>query len=391
MKVSKKILLLLSFALIISLSTTPRPSFDAQAQTSEETLEKLSEEIGQYEAEIGRLKSQASTLSNQIAQYDAQIRLTGLKIEETEEKIALLGGRIGQLEESLNALTKAFVSRAVQTYKIARLHQPYLILVSAEELNDAVASFHYLQKIQEADRGLLLRLEEAQITYKEERVDQKELQNDLEGQKTVLGAQKAAKSQLLVQTRNDEKSYQNLLAAARAEFEAIQAIIAGQGEEEAVGGVGQGQQIATIIQGPSCNSSGDHLHFIVREGTTTHNPFSNLKGGIDYENCSGSSCGSGDGDTFNPGGGWEWPINPKVKYTQGYGYTWAVANTWVGNIYQFHNGVDIDSHSSSGVKAVKSGTLYRGSYTGYNGCNLRYVRVDHDDSNLDTLYLHINY
>jgi len=40
---------------------------------------------------------------------------------------------------------------------------------------------------------------------------------------------------------------------------------------------------------------------------------------------------------------------------------------------------------------VRSGTLFRGSYTGWNGCKLRYVRVDNDDSNLDTFYLHINY
>ena len=119
----------------------------------------MSGEIQEYEAEIGRLTSQASTLSNQIAQYDAQIRLTGLKIEQTEEKIALLGGRSGQIEESLNALTKAFVSRAVQTYKIARPHQQYLILVSAQALNDAVASFPLLQKRQKTDMRFLLSLE----------------------------------------------------------------------------------------------------------------------------------------------------------------------------------------------------------------------------------------
>ena len=217
------------------------------------------------------------------------------------------------------------------------------------------------------------------------------MQEQLEVQKKNLDAQKKAKAYLLQVTKNDEKKYQQLLARAKAEYEAIQAITAGKGVETKVGKVNEGEKIASIIQGTSCNSSGTHLHFMVRSGTTALNPFNYLSPNISYENCSGSSCGSGDGDSFNPSGSWNWPINGPIKFSQGFGATWAIRNSWVGRIYSFHNGIDINSESSSTIKAVKSGTLYRGSYSGGGGCRLRYVRVDHDDSNLDTLYLHVNY
>ena len=160
------LILLLFFTLLFSFQTKR-----AYGETTEEGLDRLSREIEQYQSEIDRLKSQAATLSNQIAQYDAQIRLTILRISETQEKIFLLGGRIEQLESSLSALTNAFTSRVVQTYKMARLNEPFLYLISATDLSDAVSSFHYLQKIQEADRDLLMRLERAQVTYKEEKID----------------------------------------------------------------------------------------------------------------------------------------------------------------------------------------------------------------------------
>jgi peptidoglycan hydrolase CwlO-like protein len=383
------LLILTLFGFLISQKGVPSYGV-VRAESESEKFERLSKEIQEYEAEISKLKSQASTLSNQIAQFDAQIRLTSLKISQTEEKILLLGGRIDQLETSLQVLTRAFISRAVRTYKMARLNEPYAMLLSSPGIDEAVTSFHYLQKIQESDRDLLVRLEEAQSNYEEEKVDQEDLQAQLEEQQTVLGAQKSAKAFLLEQTRNDEKKYQELLSQARAEYEAIQAIIAGKGDETEVGKVNQGQRIASIIQGPSCNSSGAHLHFIISQNGNTQNPFSYLKG-IDFENCSGSSCGSSDGDSFNPGGSWDWPINPRIKFSQGYGSTWAVRNSWVGRIYSFHNGVDINSDSSSEIKAVRSGTLYRGSYSGSGGCRLRYVRVDHDENDLDTFYLHINY
>jgi len=384
--VKKLITILLGVLLFLSFST----SAPIRAQNDQEKLEKLTQEIQQYELEIQKLKNQASSLSNQIAQYDAQIRLTSLKVEQTQEKISLLGGRIDQLEVSLQALTNAFAQRVAYSYKMSRLYEPVAMFLTSNDITSTFASYHYLQKIQKSDRDLLVRLEDAQVAYQDEKQDQEILQKELEAQKKVLGTQKAAKATLLEQTRNDEKKYQQLLSAARSEFEAIQAIIAGKGQEREVGKVSHGSRIASIIQGPSCNSSGEHLHFIVSENAAAKNPFSYLRSGIDYENCSGSSCGSSDGDPFNPSGLWDWPISPRIKYSQGYGSTWAVRNTWVGRVYSFHNGIDIKGGSPE-VRAVGSGTLYQGSYSGSSGCRLRYVRVHHDDSGLDTFYLHINY
>ena len=383
MRIVKKILL---FTALLSLIFFGGKAAGVYAQACADKSN-LNDRINCYEDELSRLGAQSKTLSNQIAQFDAQIRLTTLKISQTEEKISLLGGRIDQLEGSLDSLSSAFSSRAVETYKMARVGDPFLIVVSAPDLSEAISRFHYLQRIQEADRDLLQRLQAAQDTYEVEKTDQEELQVQLEKQKADLNSQKAAKAKLLAVTRSDEKRFQQLLAQAQAEYAAILGIIAGKGVETEVGKVSEGQRIASIIQGASCNSSGAHLHFIVKEGPGTQNPFSYLRG-VDYDNCSGSSCGSSDGDSFNPSGSWNWPINPKIYFSQGYGSTWATRNTWVKNIYTFHNGIDIDSDSSE-VKAVRGGMLYQGYYGG--GCLLRYVRVDHDDSNLDTLYLHVTY
>lgn len=360
------------------------------AESESDQLSDLAKQIQQYREEIQKLQSQANTLSNQIAQYDAQIRLTTLKIAETEEKITLLGGRIDLIETSLDSLNEAFIHRVERTYKMTRLGEPLTMLLTSKNLNGAVSSFHYLKKIQEADGDLLKRLDEAKTNYNSEKTNQEELQIELESQKKNLGNQKSAKNNLLTVTKSDEKKYQQLLSSAQSEYDAIQAIIAGRGQETQVRHVNDGEKIASIIQGPSCNSSGGHLHFIVRQGSSTQNPFNYLRPGVSFQNCSGSNCGSGDGDPFNPSGSWNWPIADPIDYSQGYGATWAVRNTWVGRIYQFHNGIDINSPSSE-VKAVQTGMLYNGSYAGSSGCRLKYVRVDHDGSDVETYYLHINY
>jgi peptidoglycan hydrolase CwlO-like protein len=384
LKVAKKLAI---FASLILLFVAIRPAF---AQSDEQKLDDLNRQIEEYTSQIGKLQLQASTLSNQVAQFNAQIRVTELKIDQTQGQIFLLGGRIDQLEGSLESLTQAFNSRVSETYKLTRTDSSPILLLASENVGEAVSKFHYLQKIQAADQKLIERLDAAKTTYTEQKTELEDLEQVLGVQKEELDGQKAAKANLLAVTKNDEKKYQSLLSSVRAEFEAIQAIIAGRGDENEVGHVGAGEQIASIIQGPSCNSSGQHLHFIVSKDGTTQNPFNYLRGGIDFQNCSGPGECS-EGDSFAPSGSWDWPINPTIRYTQGYGSTWAVRNTWVGRIYSFHNGIDIDSTSGTTVKAVQPGKLFRGSFAGSNGCRLRYVRVEHEQDGISTFYLHINY
>ena len=198
-------------------------------QTYAQSEEEIRQKIEEYQREISRLQGQANTLSNQIAQFNAQIQLTQLKIGQTEEKISLLGGRIDQLEGSLSTLTKAFSSRAEETYKMSRTGEQFFFLFTASDLEQMVSRFHYLQKVQEADRDLLVRLQNAQDTYKEEKTDQEKLQEELESQRQVLGAQKTAKDNLLASTKGEEKRYQQLLAEARAQLSALRRFVVSQG------------------------------------------------------------------------------------------------------------------------------------------------------------------
>lgn len=394
------------FLLVFSLLALQLPVFPlsfphqlSAQEASADKMEQLAKQIAEYESQVKSLQAKASTLSNQISQFDAQIKVAELKIQQTEDQISLLTGRIGTLNDSVNSLTKAFDARVIETYKLSRIGGDAVFIATAPSLRDTLSRYQYLTLLQQSDQSLLSRLKKANDGYQTQKVQLTQLNTQLEAAKKDLDIQKTSKARLLSVTQNDEKKYQALLVSARSEYDAIQAILSGKGDETEVGKVSEGSKIASVIgwnewkngqSSSSCNSSGAHLHFMVSKGGVTENPFSYLRSGIEAENCTGSgSCSAAD--PFNPSGSWSWPLNPKITYSQGYGRTWAVNNTWVGRVYQFHNGIDITSQSSSEVHAVKAGTLYRGSFGGTAGCRLRYVRVKHDDSDLSTFYLHINY
>jgi len=355
------------------------------------------------ENRLSETKQQKVTLQSTIDFLNGQISVQELKIEQTEAQISQLeaeveelSARLSGLEVSLDKLGQVFVGRIQEQYKQQQT-QPVNLLLLTNSLKNFLYQSQYLLRTQQSIKDSMERAEEARLDYdnqkklKEEKQAEVEAKNRLlEAQQRDLKSQRGGQQQLLAQTQSNEARFQDELSKLRAEMEAIQAIIAGSGDESKVGEVHKGDQIASVIAGASCNSSGSHLHFMVVKDNVSYNPFAYLSGGIDYENCSGSGCGSGDGDPFNPSGSWDWPLSPKIKFNQGYGATWAVRNSWVGRIYSSHNGIDINSPSAQ-VKAVQDGTSYRGSYSGSGGCRLRYVRLEHKEGGISTYYLHVNY
>lgn len=375
----------------VSQSPTPSPT----AGVSSEKKNELEKKIEEYQGKIKDLQGQAKTLDSQIKLVDNQIAVSELRVQETEQKIEglekdieITKNKVLGLETNIQDTSKALVQRVSATYAFGKI-DPIQMLLSSDSISNFLTRLKYLEIVQLYDKKQIYAAEQAKNTYEQEQSLFEEKQKEAESLKKQLASyneqlesEKSKKKDLLVATNNDEKKYQQLLAGARAEYESIQGIIAGKGTETEVGHVNEGERIASVIQGASCNSSGTHLHFIVKSGNSSQNPFNYLSS-IDHTNTTG-------GDPFNPSGSWSWPVSGPIQYNQGYGETWAVRNTWVGNVYRFHDGIDING-SSSTVRAVKPGTLYQGSYSGSGGCRLRYVRVKHDEGGLDTLYLHINY
>lgn len=385
----KKIIVIIFFSLFFLFS-----HISFAQQNSGDVAKKIEE----YQRKLSELGQQRDTLSSQIQYMATQISLTTFKIQETEAKIIstqkeieILSSRIEGLDNALNYLSKLLLEKVAVGYK-NRTISIFDMVFNSENANDFISRVKYLKTAQQNNQKLLVQVQETKLNFEEQKklreakkVELNTLEKQLNTQKIDLDNQKAAKQKILSVTQNDEKVYQKLLERARAEYAAIQGIIAGAGTETKLREVKKGENIASVIPGASCNSAGSHLHFIVRDNGTVVNPFSYLKS-VDHSNCSGSSCGSSDGDSFNPSGSWDWPLSPAIELEQGYGSTWAVRNSWVGRIYNFHNGIDING-TSNNVIAVSDGDLYRGSYS--LGCTLPYVKLIHKGSNTVTLYLHV--
>ena len=160
-----------------------------------------------------------------------------------------------------------------------------------------------MKGIKEADQDLMTRLQSAQTNYENQKEEEEVLKQQLGEQKVQLDKQKKEKANLLAITKNDEKRYQQLLAAARAEL----AVVLGQGKETFLRNVSEGDVIGRVIASASGCSSGQHLHFEVHQGGSIKDPSEYLRGiSFSYQY---SPDQYGYYGTINPRGRWNLPIN----------------------------------------------------------------------------------
>jgi septal ring factor EnvC (AmiA/AmiB activator) len=322
---------------------------------------------------------------------NSQIRLTTLKINETQTKITQLGkeidslsAKIGRLDESLDYLSKILLEKIVQTYKRGYIPDFYL-LFSSSGFADFLSRAKYLGIVQAHDKTLMYQMQETKNNYaqqrelrEEKKKEQEQLKLRLESQKLTLAQQIKDKQTLLEVTRNDERRYQDLLASARAEQQALEGAMA-QALALLKNGspVEEGAQIALMGNSgaPYC-STGTHLHFEIRKNDVPQNPANFLKNtDVAYD--------SGPVGRMTFTGDWNWPVN-SPKITQEYGMSYWARLGWYNS--GPHTGIDMTS-SSSVIKAPRKGTLYKGA-TSCRGVGMNYVAIDHGDG-LISWYWHV--
>jgi peptidoglycan hydrolase CwlO-like protein len=376
---------------IYAQTVTPTPT--PGSNSSDERKKSKEEEIKQLEQKVEDLRGQSKTLSNQISAMDSQIKLTQLRISATEQQIEELtddintaGKKISKLETSLTDLTKTLAKRIVATYQTSTIPSVQ-VLLTANNFSDFLDKANYLKIVQAHDKELVYATEQAKQDYanqknilegKKQKVE--ELKTQLEGYTKQIESEKASKNQLLRVTQNDEAKYQSLLSQARAEYAAIQGIIAGNGTETLIGQVSEGAVVAHVISGASGCSSGTHLHFEVHQGglQDPSNYLSNTSFSYMYNDPDGVG-------RIDPRGSWNWPLHGSITISQGFGMT-----PWARNSGAYgggpHTGIDMYS-TDAAVYAVKPGKLYRGSYGGCRGGPLLYSKVVHDDG-IESYYLH---
>ena len=401
MRTKLTILFLILLAFGVFYGKGQSASVDVPDDCDSDDVDDLEDCINKLEKKISELQGKERTLENEINSLNDQIGLIQLKIQTAVKNIAdkeaelvtltddifTLSGKIELLGEKVSYQTVLLNERIKSRYKTQQVSP--LQLIFGGDLSEIVQKIQFLKTIEEQDNELIIALKETKKNYEiqkktlEDKKAQVELlkasivreKANLEGYRATLNSQRSQKDTLLAQTQGDEATYQQLLASAKAEMDAIEGIVSGinfkNGED-----VDEGEVIAVMGNSgyPNC-SSGPHLHFEVRKNGAIVNAESYLESKTLYVSDYSSgykSIGSGD---------WSWPLKG-AQITQRYGKTpwsWRYAS---GK----HTGIDMVS-SNTLIYAPEDGKFVKGT-TGCYGSSMNYAAIQHDNG-VVSYYFHI--
>lgn len=203
--------------------------------------------IKEYQQKLVDIRQQKNTLSSQIQQMDTQISLAELQVQRSEAKIIQtqseiekLGSRIDNLDSSLNTLSKLLLKQIAQGYKTQSISLIELFF-EARDMSDLTNKIKYQHTSQNNSQKLLVQVQEAKASYEEQKVirEQKKKELDqlivsLNAQKVDLKNQQVQKQKLLVDTNNDEVTYQTLLAQAQAQLQGFKSFVQSSGADSVI-------------------------------------------------------------------------------------------------------------------------------------------------------------
>ncbi len=207
----------------------------------------IEKKIEEYKQKLVEIRQQKNTLSSQIQEMDTQIYITGLTIQRSEQKIIdtqneieKLGSRIENLDSSLGSLSKMLLQRIVDGYKTQQVSL-FELLLDTKTMADLTNKIKYQKTTQNNNQKLLIQVQEAKVSYEEQKAlrEQKKVELDqlvisLNAQKEALKIQQAQKEKLLADTNNDETTYQSLLAQAQAQLKGFKSFVSSSGVDSII-------------------------------------------------------------------------------------------------------------------------------------------------------------
>lgn len=235
------------------------PGFVVAEESSEDTetsveeassaINDLKEKIAELEGKLKDTKSKGDSLQKEIDSFNSQIQLTELRIEQSlaqitkkegeildlENDISDLGSRITKLVDSIGVQEDVLSERVRARYK-TKEDSAVVVLFGSDTLDQIIQKSEYLRIMQKQDKKLLDQMNKTKKAYglqkdlfEDKKTQEEELKEQLEQEKanlerynSDLAQQKEEKDQLLAVTKNDEKTYQDLLSKAKVELEQYQ-------------------------------------------------------------------------------------------------------------------------------------------------------------------------
>lgn len=205
-----------------ALSLVFYPTMSAYADTYDEQIRALEQEVSRFQEESGKLRAEADTLQNAISSLTAQQNAVQAQISQKEVELQQLQEQIVLTEERIASQKDALAQNLKSMYLESDI-TPLEMVASSKSIGDYIDKQEYRNKIRESIQGALTEIRDLKAKLEEQKVAVENTLNDQKAMRGQLQAQQAEKDKLLAETKGQESAYQNLIGQRNSEIDSLRA------------------------------------------------------------------------------------------------------------------------------------------------------------------------
>lgn len=243
------------FSIILPMAST---AIVEAATTQEEEkalrdkLAELEREIKEQEALLSTQKGQSGSIQSVINTLRAEINKTKTEIQKKELLIKQLSGKIDQKSETINQLSNELTREQKSLAKLIRKineiqgYSLVEVFLSNESISDFYQDVDSYVTLQDAlynsahtIKQVRSKTDIEKLTLEDEKIKEADIKYALEQDRKKVESKQSEQSSLLDQSKNQEKTYEQIITARKAQVAAINARLF-----ELAGGAQQGGGIA---------------------------------------------------------------------------------------------------------------------------------------------------
>ena len=198
------------------------PVHYASADTYDEQINQLQNEVNSYQAEAGRLRAESNTLQNAVNALNAQKMAIQTQIDLSQAKYDRLKADIEVNERKLERQKKTINKTVAQIYANGST-TPIEMIASSKNVGEYVSAQSVRGSVQNQLKEAMDKVKKLKAELVKQRVEVEKILADQTAQRNELAAKEAEQANLLAATQGQESAYQNMIGQKNSEISNLRA------------------------------------------------------------------------------------------------------------------------------------------------------------------------
>lgn len=218
---SKQILtrsLLVVVALVLGFTQIDR----VFADTYDQQIQQLQNEINGYQSETSRLKQQADSYQNAVNVFNAQKRAIQAQVDLSQAKLDKVNAEIDTNEKKLAKQKRVFAEGVADLSADTKV-SPIELLASSRSIGDYVRADVYQSSIQQQIEDAIKQVKTLKEKLAKQKAEAEAVLADQTTQRNDLASKEAEQASLLAQTQGEEAAYQSLIGSKNSQISGLRA------------------------------------------------------------------------------------------------------------------------------------------------------------------------